>query len=167
MIKIINGNLFDTEARFICHQVNCMGKMGSGIAYQVKRKYPHVYKEYIKIASPDMLGKVQYVPVNTEYIGHSPEEFLTQNQTQWICNLFAQNNYGRDGKQYTSLDAFRQCLQNLWYTVHAKNNNFGAKIALPYNIGCCRGGANWEDINAIIKQELYDCDVELWKLDNN
>ena len=37
MIKIINGDLFDTDANIICHQVNCKGKMGSGVALQVKK----------------------------------------------------------------------------------------------------------------------------------
>ena len=44
MIKIIDGDLFDTDAKFICHQVNCMGKMGSGVALQVRKKFPHVYE---------------------------------------------------------------------------------------------------------------------------
>ena len=38
-------------------------------------------------------------------------------------------------------------------------------MALPYNIGCCRGGGNWTDICAIIERELTDYDVELWRLD--
>lgn len=63
MIEIIEGNLFDTDAKFICHQVNCMGKMGSGVALQVRQRFPHVYEEYKKVASSDMLGKVQIVPV--------------------------------------------------------------------------------------------------------
>ena len=61
MIEIIEGNLFDTDAKFICHQVNCMGKMGSGVALQVRQRFPHVYEEYKKVASSDMLGKVQNI----------------------------------------------------------------------------------------------------------
>lgn len=49
MIKIIDGDLFETDAKFIVHQVNCMGRMGSGVALQVKEKYPHVYEEYKKL----------------------------------------------------------------------------------------------------------------------
>lgn len=48
MIEIIEGNLFDTDAKFICHQVNCMGKMDSGVALQIKQRFPHVYEEYKK-----------------------------------------------------------------------------------------------------------------------
>lgn len=49
MIEIIEGNLFDTDAKFICHQVNCMGKMGSGVALQVRQRFPHVYEEYKRV----------------------------------------------------------------------------------------------------------------------
>ena len=38
-------------------------------------------------------------------------------------------------------------------------------MALPYNIGCCRGGGKWPDIYTIIETELVDYDVELWRLD--
>lgn len=38
-------------------------------------------------------------------------------------------------------------------------------VALPYKIGCGRGGADWEVIYKIIEGELKDYDVELWRLD--
>ena len=63
MIKVINGDLFSSTARFIVHQVNCQGKMGSGVALQVKQKFPHVYDEYKKFCSHNMLGHIQIVPI--------------------------------------------------------------------------------------------------------
>ena len=111
MIEIIEGNLFDTDAKFICHQVNCMGKMGSGVALQVRQRFPHVYEEYKKVASSDMLGKVQIVPVKPKYIGYDCGSIAIPSNEQWICNFFAQDNYGYDGKQYTSLEALEKCLE--------------------------------------------------------
>ena len=37
MLKIINGNIFDGNEDIICHQTNCLGIMGGGIALQVKK----------------------------------------------------------------------------------------------------------------------------------
>ena len=51
MIRVIDGDLFTTDARFIVHQVNCKGVMGSGVAKQVRNKYPHVFVEYKKACS--------------------------------------------------------------------------------------------------------------------
>ena len=49
MIKHIKRDIFKSGADLICHQVNCQGVMGSGIAKQVREKYPKVYKEYKRI----------------------------------------------------------------------------------------------------------------------
>lgn len=165
MIKIIDGDLFKTDAKFIAHQVNCMGKMGSGVALQVKQKYPHVYEEYHKVASSEMLGKIQILPCNPKYIGYDCGSIAIPNTEQWICNLFAQDNYGYDGKQYTSEEALRSCFEKLNWLTFEKNNNFRAKIAMPYKIGCCRGGADWERVYTMIEEIFHDTDVELWKFD--
>ena len=83
-VIIINGNLFDTEANYICHQVNCLGKMGSGIAKQIRERYPKVFKSYLEYANPSMLGTPQFVECDNN---------------KFIVNMFAQEKYGYDGKQ--------------------------------------------------------------------
>lgn len=165
-IKIIDGDLFDTDAKFICHQVNCQKKMGSGVALQVKKRFPHVYKEYLKVCSSDMLGKIQLVPCNPAYLGYDSGSIAIPYREQWICNIFAQDEYGYNGKQYTSLPALEECFKKLWGLIHAKNNNFNAKIAMPYKIGCVRGGADWNSVYPIIEKIFHDCNVELWRLNN-
>lgn len=169
MIKIIDGDLFNTDAKFIAHQVNCMGKMGSGVALQVKHNYPHVYVEYQRIVEStnkeDLIGKVQIVPVNPAYIGYDCGDIDIPYTEQWICNLFAQNNYGYDGKQYTSIEALEQCFKQLYILTFEKNNNYNAKIAMPYKIGCCRGGADWDEVYAMIDRIFVNREVELWRLD--
>lgn len=167
MIKVIDGDLFDTKAKFIAHQVNCQSKMGSGVALQIKKKYPHVYEEYMKVCSSDMLGKVQFVPINPKYISYDSGSLAVPYYEQWICNLFAQDTYGYDGKQYTSIKALLKCFGILKYKTFEKNNNFGATIAMPYKIGCVRGGANWGEVYAIIQEVFKDCNVELWRLDKD
>lgn len=168
MIKIIEGNLFYSDARIIAHQVNCQGKMGAGVALQVKRKYPNVYNEYLKVCSPDMLEKIQIVPVNSKWNGYDSGSLAIPRDERFICNMFAQNNYGHNYNniQYTDMEALKKCMKQLWFVVHAKNGNFRDKIAMPYKIGCCRGGADWNTVYEMI-EEIFsdDCEVELWKLD--
>lgn len=166
MIEIIEGNLFDTDAKFICHQVNCMGEMGSGVALQMKQRFPHVYEEYKKVASSDMLGKVQIVPVKPKYIGYDCGSIAIPSNEQWICNFFAQDNYGYDGKQYTSLEALEKCFRTMCWKAHERNNNFSATIAMPYKIGCDRGGADWDEVYSMMQKIFNELDthVELWKL---
>ena len=59
--KVIDGDLLNTQAKYICHQVNCKGRMGSGVAKQIRAKYPEVYTAYVKEANIDMLGIPQFV----------------------------------------------------------------------------------------------------------
>lgn len=154
-IKNIDGNLLDTDAELILHQVNCQGKMNSGVAKAIREKWPIVFEEYIKLFSKDLfvvkLGICQPVSV-------------TDNQK--VINMFSQDNYGYDGKMYTSYDAINTCLGKV--KDYCVNNGY-KRIALPYKMCCCRGGANWDVIMAMIKANFEDSDItiEIWKLDNN
>lgn len=150
MVKIIDGNLLESGADIICHQVNCQGKMASGVAAQISTRYPNVYNSYnwwCKMYEPaDLLGQVQFVAINEKTL---------------IANMFSQDQYGYDGKQYTSIQAFKSCL----IKIHDKAFSNHLRIAMPYKIGCVRGGANWDEVYAIIEEVFEDYEVELWRLD--
>ena len=45
-VIIKEGNVFDSDADIICHQVNCQGVMGSGVAKEVRERFPNVYEQY-------------------------------------------------------------------------------------------------------------------------
>ena len=65
-MEIINGDLLKSSCIYIAHQVNCMGKMNSGVAKQIRETYPTVFKEYqdfIEINKDILPGK--------EMLGHS------------------------------------------------------------------------------------------------
>lgn len=153
MIKIIEGNLFDSNADIIAHQVNCQGIMGSGVARQVKKKYPEVFTMYedmcMSNASKNLLGITQ---------------ICTAHDNRTIANLFAQNTYGYryDGKQYTDTTALYSSLSGL--KKYALSKNF--TIAIPYKIGCVRGGADWDNEVFPMIQMLFkkDVEIEIWKL---
>ena len=88
-------------------------------------------------------------------------------------SLFAQNKYGYDGKQYTDIEAFRDGLRYISQHFEVWREKMGLSeknlhqisVALPYKIGCGRGGADWEVVYKIIEEELKDYNVELWRLD--
>lgn len=49
-VEIVKGCIFEAlekeEITYLVHQVNCLGVMGAGLAAEVKRRYPGVYKVY-------------------------------------------------------------------------------------------------------------------------
>lgn len=151
MIKIIDGNLFDSKANIIAHQTNTYGVMGSGVAAEVKRRYPHVFQSYRKDYED---GKLKLGYVN----------FTTAKQDQVIANMCGQDNYGYDGKQYTSYDGLQKCFDEV---VDYAHEAFDVKpmIAFPYKLSCCRGGGSWDIVYKMIEDTFKDFDVEIWRLD--
>lgn len=112
-IKIIDGNLFDSKAKIIAHQVNCQGKMNSGVAKEVRQRYPHVYRDYALLCeslsdhTEKLLGTMQLIHMD-ENETHS--KYLPY-QGRYIANLYAQNRYGYDGAQYTNIKALATCFE--------------------------------------------------------
>ena len=146
MIKHVKGDIFQSGADVILHQVNCQGVMGSGIAKQVREKYPIVYETYKELCSQDipknLLGIAQPVKASDNTI---------------IVNVFAQENFGYDGKCYTDYDALRKGFETV------RDNNKEDSIAIPYLMGCHRGGGDWNKVYSMIEEVFADCDVTLYE----
>lgn len=155
-IHIIKGNLFDTDADVIAHQVNCQGVMGSGVAKSVRLLYPQAYNEYLKFCSfhesneekLSLLGQIQVVKCD-------------DNEEKNIVNMFAQENYGHDGR-FTNYEAFYNCLEKLNMVFEFKYS-----IAFPYNIGCDRGGADWDIIFMMMQKVFKNRQIYIYKLEEN
>jgi hypothetical protein len=126
--------------------------MGSGIAKQVKEKYPKVYEAYSRLCqeyqsdTKSLLGRVQYVSTWRDGKGNFGG----------IANLFAQDKFGYDGKCYTNYFALRRCLEEV--RRHVYN---GKSVAIPYLMGCHRGGGEWDVVYEMIKEVFayFDGDV--------
>ena len=73
MIKHIKGNIFEQNADVICHQVNCQGVMASGVAKQVREKYPWVYATYKRACDKAKKSKMRM-------LGRCQEVFIDENK---------------------------------------------------------------------------------------
>lgn len=171
-INFVKQDLTTSDADYICHQVNCQGKMNSGVAKAIREKWPIVYKKYqewqfsygawahaMANENPEnlmistMLGNILTVPL---FDGQVEKQ-------QYVINMAAQGYYGYDGKRYTSYDAFWGCLGHILETVPK-----GSKVSFPYKIGSDRGGANWDVIYTMITAALgSDYDVEICYLNED
>lgn len=150
------GDICSSNCQYICHQVNCQGRMNSGVAKAIRDKWPIVqvkygewyasHAEYTNSAADSMLGRIQRVKVN---------------DNQNVINMAAQAYFGYDGKRYTSYDAFWNCLGIIKQTIPA-----GSTIAFPCKIGCGLGGANWTIIKTMIEEALgNEYDVYIYELE--
>ena len=144
MVHNVIGDLLDSNVDYICHQVNCRGRMGSGIARQIRERFPEVYRVYSEryedalrvLDSPDrMLGSTDIVQI--------------PGTNQHVVNMYSQRSYGYDGKRYISYKAFRYILQEL-----KKDIPTDCTIGFHKDIGCGLGGGNWKTISAMIEEIL-------------
>ena len=151
-ITFVKQDLTTSDADYICHQVNCMGKMNSGVAKAIREKWPIVFTAYWNtfLNESNLLGKILLVVFNESEPRTWPDQPA-------IINMFSQEFYGYDGKRYTSYDAFWSCLGHIKEIVPK-----GSKISFPYKIGCDRGGANWDVIYTMITTVLSnDYNIEI------
>ena len=150
MIKIIRGDLLSSGAQYICLQVNCLGVMGSGVANQVKEKWPIVYERYRAACvqytddKDKLLGCVQFIPVNN---------LIT------VVNIFGQLSYGRDEKCYTDIHALSEACKKI-----AGKVKLGNTIAMPYRIGCGLAGGDWGKVVDVLTDVFQEHILTLYKV---
>ncbi len=145
-IRYIKQDITTIDNGIIGHGVNCLGKMGSGVALAIKNKWPEVYNQYVQYCNvfakqaEEKLGIVQTVDVGTA------------DKPLVIANCFTQVNYGHDGKRYANKVAVEESLSNLV----AFAANFHMPVYIP-KIGCGLGGLNFEqDVQPILETLTSD-----------
>lgn len=166
MIEIRRGNIVHEVTKgVILQQVNAQGVMGSGVAKDIREKWPVVFEEYAKVVGPaytqkdsglHLLGKI--IPVQVD-------------KDLWVLNLVGQQFFGREtGRRYTSYDALDVALTRAaeWALSDAWeiDDTWCAK-RLPIHfplIGSGLGGARWSVVESIIEHRLTGFKKTLWLL---
>lgn len=134
------GNILDVEQGIVCHQVNCRGVMGAGIAKSIRNKWPWVYEAYVKAEL--RLGLAHLVKVGENLL---------------VANLCGQYNYGRD-KKYTDYMAVRKALRTIanWRKLNEEITGVSLPIYVPYKMGCSNAGGDWYLVHNIVKDVIPD-----------
>lgn len=132
------GNLIDDPADALVNTVNCVGRMGKGIALAFKQRYPRMFAEYRRRC---FLGAV--VPGEMDF-------YLTA-RGRWLVN-FPTKRHWREGSR---LDDIRSGLAALraWLCSRPAVRS----IAVPA-LGCANGGLRWVDVRPEIEAALGDLD---------
>jgi len=156
MIHFVKGDLLDSDCDYICHQVNCRGVMGAGIARQIRERWPwvftsyHAYCDRCKSRNESLLGNIWGVKIDHD-----------NRNPQWVINMFAQEEYGYYGGRFTSYDAFANCLEAMRDRLPRDKT-----IAFPKGIGCGLGGGDWNIILRLIETVLGETfEVYIYELE--
>lgn len=134
MLYEVQGDLVNDESyQIFCHQTNCKGVMGAGIALQIVDKYPNVAirnRDYCRLNKP--LGT--FLPIRV-----SPSR---------ICvNIYSQDGNGN----YTDYKAMEHALNVLAERLNNSKIPADWKIGFPYRMGCGLAGGAWNQVYVLIR----------------
>lgn len=147
MIEYRQGNVLKCEEDIILHQVNVLGRMGAGLALQIKNKYPEIMSSYELLCSrhynckEKLMGTVDIHPTH---------------DGKYVASIFGQMNVGR-GIRQTDYDALRTGLEK----VESYAKVFDKSVAIPMRLGSGLGGGSWSVVEKMIKDVFSSSQVKL------
>ena len=134
VIKYTKGNIFESKCQAIINTVNCEGKMGKGLAYQFKKKFPEMEQDYVEVCLKGELypGKLHI---------YQEKNFL-------IINFPTKNKWREKSKIEYIIIGLRKLKEEIIKK--------GIKsVAIP-PLGAGNGGLNWNEVKFEINRELLD-----------
>jgi O-acetyl-ADP-ribose deacetylase (regulator of RNase III) len=147
MIENIKNDIFAVTCDAIIHQANCMNTMGSGIARTVRELFPEAYEADCRTKKGDSLklGTFSWAMVKNPDYPH----------IKAIINLYGQFNFSADSR-HTRYDALYDGFVMVREKMRQKAKNDLRTLAIPFRLGCNRGGGDWRVVNAIIESVFVD-----------
>ena len=135
----LTGNIFTTKCQTIVNTVNCVGVMGSGIAYECRLRYPEMFKQYVKHCEAGRLD-----------IGML---WLYKSNAKWILNFPTKKHWKYPSKpEYlkSGLQKFIDCYKEKGIT----------SIAFPL-LGADKGKLEESLALELMKNYLDKCNIEI------
>ena len=148
MVKTINCDIFDSSATTILHVANIYCSFGTGIAKEIRKRYPRAYQvdKMTKHADSSKIGQFTFAAAD-------------KNQEQSVANLYAMTGIGTSKRQL-SYDALIECLENLksWMIKMEMDNEI---IGIPYGMGAGLAGGDWIIVESIIQSIFTNSDFNV------
>lgn len=137
MIEFVEGDFFDYDADVRINTVNCVGVMGAGVALAFKKKYPDMFKEYVRQC------KAKEIAPGSPTVWKEGDMFSKGIE---IIN-FPTKNHWRKPSEYEYIESGL-----IWLSEYLENRE-GLIVTLPA-LGCGHGGLDWELVRRLIIKYL-------------
>lgn len=141
--KLRFGNMLQMETGILVHGCNAQGVMGSGIAAQIRFRYPQVFEDYHGVFVKEKgleLGDVIFTEIDPS-------------RGFYIANAITQEHFGREKKKYVSYEA----IYKAFVMIAKEANDRGIQVHYPM-IGSDLGGGDWSVIQQCIDAAF--CKIE-------
>jgi O-acetyl-ADP-ribose deacetylase (regulator of RNase III) len=127
---LVYDSIFNRKTHAIVNPVNCMGVMGAGLALKFKRRYPDMFKHYLrKCETNEMrIGNVVWYSMEQHFIA------MLATKLDW--------------QQPSTLGYIRSGLASL------AENPYGLRSISVPPLGCGLGGLSIRDIKPLIREYL-------------
>ena len=141
----VKGNIFNAlergEIQVMLHVCNNKSVMGAGIALEVKTRYPNAYYNYVNYGLAN--GGLALGTIST---------------SECVINLHAQDGYGNVGPRYVNYESLYVSLDRArdWCTQNRINS-----VGVPYGMGACRAGGDWNVVCAMVESAFDDSGINL------
>jgi len=129
------GDLFTLGAEAIVNPVNCVGKMGKGLALTFKNMYPENFRAYAAICARRELKPGGLFPYKHP-----------SRPDPWILNVATKNHW----RDHSNLDDVQACAQAL---VDFCRKNSIRTVACPA-LGAGNGRLPWDTVRAVLELAL-------------
>jgi O-acetyl-ADP-ribose deacetylase (regulator of RNase III) len=145
-LRVVQGDLFESELPAIGHGCNTSGAMGSGIAREFRRRYPVMYNEYRAecLAGRFLLGDVM--------------PWWEDPLQPIVFNLGTQPRPGR----CASIGAIRAAVKAMLELAEVPGRlpRRVTAIGIP-QIGCGLGGLRWMNVRPVLDEVAADYRTDL------
>lgn len=138
MVKVLIGNIFESDAQTLTNTVNCVGVMGKGIAKQFKERFPGMYEDYAERCER---GEVQ---LGRPYL-------YRRERVPWILN-FPTKGHWRD---LSDLSDIRRGMER----VLSKYEEWEIESLAVAPLGCGNGQLDWRVVGPTLYRYLSQMDI--------
>ena len=148
MILPKQGDILKSTVMALVNTVNTIGIMGKGIAYQFKKAYPEMFKDYQSACS------TSEVQIGKMWVWKNPSIF----GPQFIINFPTKKDWRND----SSIADIEKGLHDLVKIIKELNIS---SIAIP-PLGCGNGKLEWEKVKELIinaVSPLNDVSIEIYE----
>jgi O-acetyl-ADP-ribose deacetylase (regulator of RNase III) len=133
MVRVLVGDMFETQAQTLVNTVNCVGVMGKGLALEFKKRFPDMYEDYVQRCA----GK--RVRLGEPYL-------YRRLFPPWILN-FPTKDHWRSASRLADIEAGLDYLEQHYAEWGIES------LAVPA-LGCSNGGLEWRVVGPTLYRHL-------------
>jgi len=139
MAKVFIGDMFKSNAEALVNSVNCVGVMGKGVALEFKKRFPHMFDQYVHECNTGLI-KPGVLTIYRDLLN-----------SKVVINFPTKKHW----KSPTLLSDIETGLD--YFSDHYKEWQIQS-VAFP-PLGCGSGGLSWSDVGPLMYSKLHDLDL--------